>query len=285
MALIRRRGSDAPPQQPQARPPERKMATVEVPEVPSGKLPYPDAVISYRPYTYEEIDAFNDSTLGQASKLEFVLDGIQASGMDAADLTLNDALYIALLRKMSSLGTSEFTLTVTHTAEDGQASEHASRFSLDDVDFEELDVPGLPVVVDVDGVEMHFSPLTAGAYIELTRMVEAERAARERAKETPRQAAPNSREVMAAQCVNVPYGKALELINGSTGTDMLNLIEVDGMFAHGVRPLAVRYEVDGKEVSRNVKVSDPDVLVYPFRGSKVHKGPAIRFGLHGHGDD
>ena len=89
---------------------------------------------------------------------------------------------------------------------------------------------------------------------------------------------------MAAQCLNVPYDEAKQIIGKSTGDDMLVFREVDRLLKHGLRPLEAAYNLeDGSEVRRSVVLNDPRTLVYPFRRSEVPFANAIRFGIHGNG--
>ena len=240
---------------------------IRIDELPSGFKPYPDGVsLWYRTYTFDEVDEFNETAQHWSEDLvgglEFLAKGVEAQGMEKEDLTVQDILYIGLLRKLSTFGTQEFSVHVDHP-EDG--SRHVVVFSLGDVEFDDLDVPDLPVVVDTREGPLHFSPLTLRGY--------AQTADKEK---------PNSRQVLAAQCVNLEYGEARKIIGDSTGEDMLALMEADRLLKHGVKPLDAVYSLeDGKEVRRSVVLSNPRTLVYPFRGKEVPLANAIRFGVHG----
>ena len=249
--------------------------TIEVKELPSEFKPYPKGVsIRYRTYTYDEVDEFNgmnsqDGGNEQSTieRLNFLIKGVEADGMDRNDLTYRDILYIGLLRKLSTFGTQEFSVHIRH--EDG--SRHTLRFSLEDLYFEELKVPDLPVVVEVGGKEMRFSPLTLGGYAGMS-------------SDLGESGKPNARQVLAAQCVNMPYEEARAVIGNSTGDDMLVLMEVDKLLDHGIKPLDATYKLEnGEEVHRSVALNDPRTLIYPFRRQETFDANAIRFGVHGHG--
>ena len=166
MARVRHtQESDAPAVQAPANPIAASTSRIKVEELPSEFKPYPkDVSIWYRTYTYDEVDEFNnmnaDVDVDAAGKLAFLAKGVEAEGMDVQDATVNDMLYIGLLRKLSTFGTEMFSVHIRH--EDG--SRHALTYSMDDLYFEELEVPELPIVVDVTGKEMHFTPLTLAGH-------------------------------------------------------------------------------------------------------------------------
>ena len=251
---------------------ESSFAVIEASQMPSKFLPYPEGTrISYRPYTWGEIDAYNESKFSVAASLEKMLDGVETVGVAKRDITVADALWLANLRRLSTFKTNEFTVTVAHEMD---GSRHTSRFSLEDMDFKFLDVPALPIEVDVVCLSgsgksvlrkqtMRFMPLTVGMYAELE----------SKTKDI------KSRHVMAAQCVDMDYEDALRTINDSTQESMLVLQEVDALLKHEVAPVTVKYEVRGEEYSRTVEIDDPHSLVRPFRRRDVSKKHAIRFGV------
>lgn len=241
------------------------LSQVEVDDVPSRKLPYgKNAVISYRPYTFRELDIFNDSTLSADERIKFILAGMFIDGGEASELTLPDFLYLGLLRKISSLGTAKFTVTLPDSA--------ASRvLDFSDINFDYLEVPELPVSVTLsDGGELDFMPLTVGRYLE--------NKGRDR---------DNERSRIAMQCVNLDREKAQRMVDDATGRDLLLFTEVDKLLFHGVLPVTLKFKDKGNERSASVEIDDPRSLVWPFRGDEDSVKNSIRFGVQersGRGD-
>ena len=88
------------------------MPLVEVTQLPSGFIAYPEGVkISYRPYVFGEIKKFNQSNMSKLNAYELAMQGVVVEGMPKDDITFADMLYIALLRKISSLGDTSFSVS------------------------------------------------------------------------------------------------------------------------------------------------------------------------------
>lgn len=238
-----------------------RRSTIEVKELPSKRLPYPNSMkLYYHPYTYREIDEFNDSSVNVADGLRFILKGIDVKNMDIYDLTLADFLYVALLRKISSLGTSQFQVTI-------KTDEYVKNvvFNFDQIEFDDLDIPDLPIITTLGGHELHFMPLTVGRYLDLLEKDQTD-----------------ERSLMAAQIINHTFCEAKDLVDNSSCEDIVTLKEIDNYLFHGVRPLTITFEHEGRRISKTVAIDDPQSLVWPFCGNKAIKGSAIRFGLQEH---
>lgn len=274
-------------------------------DLPSRFLPYPKGTrIFYRPYTYGEIDTAVSSKAAYDKGLRHVLQGIIVEGMDKNDLTLNDFLYLALLRKISSLGTTDFVVQVTPV---DLGTPITKRMKTQDIEFQNLEVPKLPVRVKLGGKELHFRPLTIGKYMDLVRGVfmevaepsteEAETPEEEEemlraggeVAEVSRGDMPNERQMMAASCCNLEFNDAYRTISNAIAGEMTRLHKVDKILFHGVKPLDIDYAVtsekDGKKI-RNVRrarvlLDNPYTLVWPFRESGESDGDSIQFGLPG----
>ena len=248
----------------------------EVVQLPSGKLPYPKNIrIYHRPYYYEEIDEISQLKAGTKVKMQYLTEGIYVEHMDKDKLTFWDVLFIGLLRRLSTLETSEFSLML-NVEHDGVKQQVMTRHSLESLQFNDLEVPALPAGVDVGGVQMIFSPLTIGAYIELLDTLGVDSEGNE--------ILPRGRQLLAAQCINMEYDDALERINKCSGSEMLALQEFDTLFDHGIMPVSCNIKVKDKkgkeqEVHRNVDIQNPHSLIYPFRGHDLHKKSPIRFGV------
>lgn len=234
-------------------------AYTQVTELPSGFKAYPqNAQILYRPYNYQELDDYNDSMVLLSEGYRFILGGIEVRNMRREDITLGDFLYIALLRKLSSLGTQQFTVSITHGAE-----RYSKVYTFEDIEFSELLAPNLPVSAVIAGVKMVFKPLTIGQFISLC--------------ESKLQ--DNERALMAAQCINLPFKDARQLIDGAMGDDLFTLHTVDQYLTHSIKPLEISYTHQGRACNSRVDIDDPLSIVAPFRGQEEPAGNTIRFGV------
>lgn len=238
-------------------------ATTEVTDLPSKFLAYPaNTKVYYRPYTYKDLDDFNDSTVDLLSRLRFILEGIKTTGMPREDLTLADFLFVALYRRISSLGTTRFQIKI-------QRPDFTTSivFSFEDIAFDDLTVSALPVIADISGVECHFRPLTIGQFFELL----------------DREILPGhkdyNRACLAAQISNIDFDSAFDLVNNAIGQDMVILNEVDKLLFHSTLPLAVQYSYRGEIVNEKVHLDDPMTLIFPYCGPEDIKRNPIRFGV------
>ena len=118
---------------------------VKVEDLPSHWLPYPKgSEILLRKYTGIELRYFSDSSLTPEKEMELALDGIQTIGFDKHDLTFHDYKFLALQRRLISLESSSFGLTWYCTKCENTVT---SNIKLDALQFDELNIPSLPVNV------------------------------------------------------------------------------------------------------------------------------------------
>ena len=238
-------------------------ATTEVTDLPSKFIPYPDnAKIYYRPYTYKDLDDFNDSNVDLLARLRFILEGIKTRGMLKENITLGDFLFIALYRRISSLGTTRFQIKIERPDFVTSVS-----FSFENIEFDDLQVPMLPVIAEVSGVECHFNPLTIGQFLELL------------SKEIMPGHKDYERACLAAQISNMDFSTAYNLVNNAVGQDLVILNEVDKLLYHSTLPLSVSYNYKGEIVHEKVALDDPMTLIFPYCGPDDLKRNPIRFGV------
>lgn len=84
---------------------QRIRRAVEVPEVPSGKRPYPEGVvISYSPYSVQDMEDLNNNDISDYDKYRIQLEGIYTSGMSPLELTFSDFTFICDARHVQALG-------------------------------------------------------------------------------------------------------------------------------------------------------------------------------------
>lgn len=240
-------------------------ATTMVDALPSKFLSYPPGTkVYYRPYTYKDLDDFNDSSIDLLNRLRFILKGITCQGMEPEQLTLGDFLFIGLYRRISSLGTHHFQIKITR---DGGAFKTSKSFSFEDIGFNEIEAPALPITATIGGVELQFMPLTIGRFLEILE------------KDILPGSKDYERASLAAQVININFEDAYEIISNAFGSDLVTLNQVDGYLSHSVQPLSVTYNYNGELVTEQVPLDDPLTLIYPFCRPEDVKRDTIRFGI------
>lgn len=254
--------------------PALMLPLVEVKILPSGFKAYKaGAKIHYRPYTFGEVKMMSQSKMSRQKAVDVVLSGVDTSFEPKESITVFDYFFIALLRKLSTMGGSQFTIaTVCPKCK----QKVTTVGKLTDLEFDDLEVPELPIVARIGGQEMHFMPLTVKQWMELHG---------EKGKES---------EILsnfAKAVVNVPFEKAYGLINNANPEDSEVLNQVDKLLYHGIKPKILTCANKVKTVTpEGVKESDcghqfsvelegDDDVVYPLRGDPSTFEDRIRFGL------
>lgn len=237
---------------------------IEVKVLPSGFKAYQEgASVKYKPYTYGEIVKFNQSKISRIERFNIVLNGIMTN-FDKLELTYADYRYIALLRRISTFGSTKFVSEFSCPTCGGNNKLHLSS---ENIEFEDIQAPDLPAIITVNGKEVHFSPITLRGYTELENDEDGHLEDR----------------AMARQVTNMSYEEALPLIQQATGKDLINIQQVDEYLYHGVKPEIVTCATPACNQKIRVQVDkEDDVYVYPFREDQDSEGNAIRFGVSEH---
>ncbi len=253
------------------------LPVINLTNLPSNFLSYPKGTeISYHPYTFGELKKFSQSKLSLKQRYEFILDGIIVNGMKKEKITFNDFLYIALLRKISSIGVHEVSVKF-HCSKCNFENEH--HVKLDALDFDSIEVPDLPAHLVINNKELSFTPLTVEDFFALFK----------EGKES------DPTGIMAMQCRNKHFKEAYDIIFNANPEDSELLDELNKLFYHGLATMKIPCEnkdavvkdyIDGIEVEKNVhcghinllELGDPDLIVLPFRRDGRTAKDRIRFG-------
>jgi hypothetical protein len=256
---------------------EPYLPVINLTDIPSKFLPYPQGVeISYYPYKFGELKKFAQSKLSIKQRYEFILDGILVTGMPKEKLTFNDFLFIALLRKMSSVGVQDISVKFKCLKCNFENTHHVK---LNQLDFDGLDIPSLPATIVINNKEMSFSPLTVEDFFSLFR----------EGKEN------DPVGILSMQCRNLTFKQSYDLIYNANPEDSEMLDELNTMFYHGLATMSIPCEnkealekelLDGVEIEKNVhckyinkiELGDPDLIVQPFRRDGRTAKDRIRFG-------
>lgn len=228
-------------------------------DIPSRFLGYPEeSEITYRPYTYGEILKFSQSKFDKIGRIKFLLDGIQTS-FPIEDLYYFDFLYISVLRKLKTFSQSE--LIVSHICSNCETKQKFN-FNLSNIDYKDLDVSALPIILDVDdSTELHFKPLTVGKFMDLSRKnLDDDRLA-----------------ITVAQVINKTTEIARKLVYGLSGEAFEAIREIDTMLYFGMKTVPHTCAECGFENA--VNLGGDGIAIEPFREHEVSARSKIRFGV------
>ena len=233
---------------------------ISVTELPSKGKTYEEGFsVEFSPYTYGEVKQVSQSSSDSLNTMKIIMKGIHTS-FPIGEMTLGDFLFIGLLRKLSTLGGTEFIISTT-CINPKCANHNKHSFSHDLLEFHDLSVPKLPIVAPINNSELHFSPLTVDEYLELLRT----------------NSQNDSISVLAMQVDNHSFSESYQLISNALSDDFLILDEVDRLLFHDLEPLSVTCKACTQKYKVDLE-ADTD-LIRPFRTDTSPTGAGIRFGL------
>jgi len=268
---------------------ERKLSAITVPcsDLPSGGLPYDSgAEISYLPYTFGDLKTLSQSKVKTQTLYEYLLQGIITS-FDKMELTFPDFLYVSLLRKISSIGTSQFKFEVTCNR---CGKKHTQVSSIDKVEFTDLydKVPELPAVVTMQGKDIALSPTTIGSLLELYKLGKIDEDSADVILEASH--AVFAQQIISINGKEVPFDDRYEFIQNINWEDYGVIKEVDALFQHGIKPIiltcdgviAQERHMGGKKTPcgavLEVSLDRLHSQLQPFREHQESASGRIRFG-------
>ena len=232
-----------------------------VSSLPSAFLQYPKGVVvKFRPFTFGDISKFNNSNMTDRQYYDFVLEGIDVSGMDKYDLTYYDTVYLALLRKRNSLGTTKVSMmsVCKHCETINTRTLDTSIFN----EFEDLEQDDMPLVVSLNSGDLEFKFITIKDWLELN--------------EEDKLKDPIA--VYAKSIVNKDFQEAYDTVYNSIGEDMSTLTGVDQMLYHGLKLVNVVCDKCLGNYNTSLSPDDISSVIRPFRDETEPSGCKIRFG-------
>ena len=248
---------------------------LDVKKLPSRGVAYPQgSIIKYRTYTHGEMRQFSIQNPNPTQSIEMALSGLEITGFDKMQLTILDAFYIGLLRKVSTM--SGLQVEVPYVCE---ACEKVNKrvFSNEDIEFEDLseEVTSLPIRTELGGVEVAFTLLTVKSFLDLQRG---------RYNKDINGGKPDALSIEALMIENLPFDRAYKLLyNLDNEEDISVLEEIDQLLKHDIKPLKATctQELDNKQICNHVnliKLEGREALIRPFRGGDRNPRARIRFG-------
>lgn len=257
-----------------------KVVLNDVRRLPSRGLAYPpNARISYRTYALGELDEFEQSNLTQREQLIRLLQGVETT-FPKTELTLEDTLYLGLLRRISTLGTEQLIVQTTCPRCKGSNPQRVATAHIKDdpdpaphtVTFKELDIPALPVKLKLSFGEHSFRPITIGDYIGLL----------------DQNYELNTPTMYGIQCHSLDFPESADAFRSITDPKDIKLLKkLDEMFDHHLAPLHVTCgnlltgTSEPEPCGQHYRVSlenAKEAFIYPFRGEDDDSGDEISFG-------
>lgn len=231
-------------------------------ELPSKGLAYPKgSEITYRPYTFGEIQKISQSKFNHKQKLGFILEGIHCS-FEKENLTLSDLSYIALLRKISTIGGHKANVSFKC-----QSCLHPCTEVIDfgtsesKIEFHDISAPELPIIITFsNNKEYSFKPLTFKSF---TKIIE-------------QNLENDTIALISHQCIDGNYKELYKFIENATYEDQLLLEELDKLLEHNIKPVGISCKKCNFE--NKIELSGGDALLLPFREHKESTSSRIRFG-------
>lgn len=244
---------------------------LKVKELPSRALSYPEGCeISYQPYSFGEIKRISKSkNMSMRKSLEEILSGVETS-FDIDELTIADALYIGLLRKISTLGSNKVILRYMcgKCKQEGRHTIAVNELEFDEILNEYDDKEAcLPIEAEFTFGLVKFNPLRVCDYL---KMIDS-----------------NVEDDVIAKSAYEADGefderyKQFESIRNPQDAEILDT--VDKMLFHGLKPVKFncKNKLQTEKVCDNkvrLELDGGQALIMPFREREDNVKSRIRLG-------
>lgn len=232
----------------QVQPIESLSPYIIVEELPSKFLPYPKgSKISYKTFSYGELEQWANTSLGDEDKIKLALAGIKTEGFEVQDLDLQDFYYIMMLRKLSTFNSPKFKLNF-----ECPHCNHSTTVTpeLASIEFGELEIiEEIPVLVEMaDSKVLEFKPMTVSDYLKFR-------------KDNLEDTKLNR---LALQVRNMKFDQALDYIKNSTNIDDMEILdELDTLLNFGNQKITVNCTECNNPVT--IPIAGVSALAEPFR--------------------
>lgn len=219
-----------------------------VEELPSKFLPYPQgSKISYKTFSYGELEQWANTSLGEEDKIKLALSGIKTEGFEVQELDLQDFYYIMMLRKLSTFNSPRFKLNF-----ECPHCNHSTTVTpeLASIEFGELElIDEIPVLVEMsDKTVLEFKPMTVSDYLRFR-------------KENLEDSKLNR---LALQIRNKNFNEALQYIKDSTNIDDMEILdELDNLLNFGNQKITVNCTECNNPIT--IPIMGVSALAEPFR--------------------
>lgn len=250
---------------------------ISLEKLPSKGLAYPkSAVIKYRPFSWGEVKEISQSKMSHKDQFEHIMKGVEVEGMDKNDMTLGDAMYLAIYRKFSTVGNSK--ISVQYTCKNC-LKKSKGVIALQEIEPDFIKAPKLPMKLDIGGSELHFSPMKIADYFDI----------QDRLKENPK--LDSDFALVASMCTNEEFEEVYDKIyNVNTQDEMEDIKQIDHYLNHGLKKVKNKCKnvLDDKEDESkgvnlcghvtDIELDGGQALLLPFREDEERPRNRVRFG-------
>lgn len=215
-------------------------------KLPSGFKGYPKGTkIGYKPITMEELEilsiedeSYNDEEENESKAnlaVAYLLKSIVCNTLKPEDLYYWDLMYIGIKRKMLAFGGTTGT-TFGRCSKCG--STLVRQFTYNELEFKELNVPALPMKLQINGREVHFGQITMKDFLQID----------------PTQGQIG---VYARMIKNMEFDEAYAFVKSLYGVDIKKVKFVDNQLNYGLKPLETICEHEHEEDNPNFNPNEP----------------------------
>jgi hypothetical protein len=231
-----------------------------------GKCYPPDAIIEYRGYLFGELQELNNSKgLSLVDIFEKAMSGIHTLRLPKDDITLPDATYLTIARRLSSLGTNDFE--VKHKCV-SCGTVNSKQFNQMDLDFDDLQIDGKGIELTLSNEKVYyFTPLTYGDFKKLLNNTISSVIKGDLAR--------NPTAIYASMVRNHKFDEAYtDFYNLTNYDDIEDLKKVNTLLGHDLKPL--QYDCVKCGTANSIKLEGRDSLITPFRDERHTHRERIR---------
>jgi hypothetical protein len=242
---------------------------LEAKDLPSTGLAYPDGTyFTYRTYLFGEVQKLSASkNLKYEDILRTALSGIR-SNIDVQDLTIPDAMYLSIARKISTLGSNDVQIKYMCKSD---KCDHINDlvFSQANIEFNELKVPEMPITAEINGKSLEFDCLRVRDLFEISS---------DNFKKKYPSINPKERVSTVAKSIrNIKFDEVYEFLSVlNDPDDMETLEDIDKLLAHDIKSLKHSCTKCGHE--NDVALEGREILIRPFRTGEKSTKNKIHFG-------
>jgi len=252
---------------------------IDVASLPSRGLAYPSgSKLRYRTYTFGEVKSATISNLSIITSLETTLKGIDTMGspLSKDDLTVPDAIYLGILRKVSTTRGTQYEVPYVCS---GCGKETKAVFTENSVEFQDVDheILSFPIETEIQGKALKFSPLSVKNFLLLEKG---------RWNKDIKGGKPDRVSLHALMVTNMDFKEAYDLLYNLKDEDDISVIEeIDKLMIHDLSPIKTSCDLRDDDgivcgTENEIRLEGREALIRPFRGgkgsirSRIHLGAA-----------
>ena len=238
----------------------------KVEELPSGMISYPEnAEIYITPYSGDDIDELSNSELPLKHLLARCMEGVYTN-FDKNKLTFYDTLYLSYLRRILSINPEDNKISVMSQCPYCNKWTSSVIDIKEQIEFEDVKVPKLPINVEFSFGKLQFTFLTYGDFMQLQTNLRSEE--------------------LAYQCITpcevqegeTPATELQTLFGSLVGEDQALLTKVKELTYHGIKPVNTLCQNTACGKTYETIIDEVSSVILPFRKSQSDIRTKVSFG-------